>query len=571
MYQQQYDIETKRMQIDAASGKRIAQLVVKNVHFLNVFTTEFEQADIAIDHGCFVGIGEYDGLEEINGSDQYMVPGFIDGHMHLESSSVLPKEYVKAVLPHGTTTIITDPHEITNVCGPDGLEFMLQETEGLPLDVFFMLPSCVPASPFDENGAEFTQNDIIHFLKHPRVLGLAEVMNYPGILSGDRELLQKMKLTAEAGGYMDGHAPGLTGKALNAYNTAGIYTDHECSSIDEAKEKLRNGEWIMVREGTASRNLEALIEMFDQKYYRHALLVTDDKHPGDLIRDGHIDHIIRRAIELGAKAENAYTMASYNAAMCFDLRNRGAICPGYQADFVLLDDMTKVKISAIYKDGICVSDHIDDNIGYTNNSRRQSVYNTVHIDQVNASNFSLAGKRAKVIGLVPGDLITTDEGWARETDTTQDIVKLSVVERHKATGHIGIGFLKGYGLKEGAIATTVAHDSHNLIIAGTNDEDMALAAMHLKEIGGGMTIVKDGKVLGDLAFPIAGLMSELPAQETQSKMDSLKEIARTLGIREGVDPFMSLSFTSLPVIPSLKLTSLGMVDVEKFCLITDEE
>lgn len=571
MYQQQYDIETKRMQIDAASGKRIAQLVVKNVHFLNVFTTEFEQADIAIDHGCFVGIGEYDGLEEINGSDQYMVPGFIDGHMHLESSSVLPKEYVKAVLPHGTTTIITDPHEITNVCGPDGLEFMLQETEGLPLDVFFMLPSCVPASPFDENGAEFTQNDIIHFLKHPRVLGLAEVMNYPGILSGDRELLQKMKLTAEAGGYMDGHAPGLTGKALNAYNTAGIYTDHECSSIDEAKEKLRNGEWIMVREGTASRNLEALIEMFDQKYYRHALLVTDDKHPGDLIRDGHIDHIIRRAIELGAKAENAYTMASYNAAMCFDLRNRGAICPGYQADFVLLDDMTKVKISAIYKDGICVSDHIDDNIGYTNNSRRQSVYNTVHIDQVNASNFSLAGKRAKVIGLVPGDLITTDEGWAHETDTTQDIVKLSVVERHKATGHIGIGFLKGYGLKEGAIATTVAHDSHNLIIAGTNDEDMALAAMHLKEIGGGMTIVKDGKVLGDLAFPIAGLMSELPAQETQSKMDSLKEIARTLGIREGVDPFMSLSFTSLPVIPSLKLTSLGMVDVEKFCLITDEE
>lgn len=571
MYQQHFDIETKKVQIDAAAGKRKAQLVIKNVHFLNVFTTEFEQADIAVDHGCFVGIGSYEGETEIDGSKRYMVPGFIDGHMHLESSSVLPAEYAKAVIPHGTTTVVADPHEIANVCGADGIKFMLDATQGLPLDVFFMLPSCVPASPFDENGAEFTKEDISRFLQHPRVLGLAEVMNYPGVLSGDQKLLEKMKLTTETGGYMDGHAPGLTGKALNAYNTAGIYTDHECSTIEEAKEKMRNGEWIMVREGTASRNLNALMEMFDQKYYRHALLVTDDKHPGDLIADGHIDHIIRRAVACGAKPENAYAMASYHAAQCFDLRNRGAICPGYLADFVLLDDVDTVQIAAVYKEGICVTDEAMVSQSAVAELDVQAVHDTMHINSLTASDFALNGKRAKVIGLVPGDLITTDEGWAHETDTTQDIVKLSVVERHKATGHIGIGFLKGYGLKEGAIATTVAHDSHNLIIAGTNDEDMALAAMHLKEIGGGMTIVKDGKVLGDLAFPIAGLMSELPAQETQSKMDYLKEIARTLGIREGVDPFMSLSFTSLPVIPSLKLTSLGMVDVEKFCLITHEE
>jgi adenine deaminase len=563
-----YDTNERQHQIAAALGTKKAELVIKNVSYLNVFSGQFELADVAIERGRFVGIGAYEGTEEIDGTGKYMTPGFIDGHMHLESSSVTPKEYAKAVMPHGTTAIVADPHEITNVCGCEGFEYILQATKDLPLDVFVMLPSCVPASIFDENGADFGLAEIMQNYHEERVLGLAEVMNYPGIIAGDENVLNKIKVISEAGGFIDGHAPGLSGKALNAYNTAGIYTDHECSTMEEALEKMRNGEWIMVREGTASRNLLGLLPMFSDQYYNRALLVTDDKHPGDLITDGHIDHIIRTAIKHGAKPENAYKMASYNACMCFGLQHRGAICPGYIADFVLLNDKDSVDIDKVYKNGKLITTQLLVDCQVQVEDRlNMAVRNTVHINTLHASDFDTKGKMLYIIGLIPGELITTDDGMADHVDTVQDIIKLCVVERHKYTGHIGIAYLHGYGLKHGAIATSVAHDSHNIIVAGTNDEDIAMAVMQLREIGGGMVIVDDQKVCDALSFPIAGLMSDMEAMDTQIKMDALKETARKMGVLDGVDPFMSLSFTSLPVIPHLKLTTRGVVDVDQFKLI----
>lgn len=570
------NFEHRKRRIAAALGEYKAPLVMKNATILNVFTKEFEQGDLAISNGYFVGIGEYEGEEEIDTTGKIIVPGFIDGHMHLESSVVTPVQYCRAVLPHGTTSVVADPHEIANVCGTTGIDYILELTKDLPIDVFVMMPSCSPATPFDENGYAITHEDVDHYLENEHVLGLAELMNYPGVFARDEEVVKKIKVTMRHRKMIDGHAPGLSGNQLNAYATAGVFSDHECTTSDEAIAKLKRGQWIMVREGTACKNLESLIPLFREPYCDRCLLATDDKHPGDLAREGHIDHIIRKAIRLGVEPVTAYRMASYNAATYFGMAMRGAVCPGYIADFVMLNDFDSVDIHSVYKQGYKVADMsqnkdrpwtIEWDAPDVPAQIMQGVQNTVKIRELHAADFVLKKEKEKIIGLVPGEILTTDEGEASEIDIENDILKLAVVERHHNTGHIGVAFVKGYGLKSGAVATTIAHDSHNIIIVGTNEEDMAYAAMQLKQMQGGMIVVKDQIVQAKLELPVAGLMCELPVEEAQYKMDLVKEAAYTLGACKNIDPFMTLSFSSLPVIPTLRLTTLGVVDVPHFKLL----
>ncbi len=560
--------EHRKRRIASAIGEYKADLVIKNTRILNVFTGEFEEGDVAVKNGYFVGIGDYEGEQEVDGTGKTLVPGFIDGHLHLESSIVTPLQYGRAVMPHGTTSIVCDPHEIANVCGSDGIDYVLHATEDIPLDVYVMIPSCVPATPFDETGYTINSATVKEYLNKDRVLGLAEMMNYPGVVSRDAETIEKIKAAHETRKIVDGHGPGLSGRELNAYVTAGIFSDHECVSAKEAKEKLRRGQWIMIREGTAGRNLEALMELCNEPFYHRCLFVTDDKHPGELNREGHIDSIIRKAISLGAKPENAYIMASLNAASYFHLASLGAICPGYRADFVILNDFASVDIQQVYKDGSLVFDknHTEALTWGKEYQPKASILNTVNISDVTAEDFVTEGPK-KVIGLVEGEILTTDEGEADHVDVTKDILKLAVVERHHHTGHIGLCYVKGYGLKHGAVATSIAHDSHNLICVGENEADMAYAIMELKKMKGGMVVVEDGKVLAELALPIAGLMCDLDVEEAQNKMDQVKTAAYKLGVNPGIDPFMTMSFSSLPVIPTLRLTTLGVVDVTQFKLL----
>ncbi len=552
--------------IKSALGHIKADLVIKNANVLNVFTEEFEKTDIAIADGIITGVGSYSGINEIDASGKAVVPSFIDGHMHLESSVISPFQYARAIMPHGTSAVVADPHEITNVSGKAGFYYMVEEAKNLPLDIYFTVPSCVPATPFDHSGAEINDADIRELMALDNVLGLAEMMNYPGVLSCVPEVLDKLSAAEETGKIIDGHAPSLSGKSLNAYALSGARSDHECTAPDEAMEKIRRGQWIMVREGTASKNLEALLPLFNSPYCNRCMLCTDDKHPTELAEEGHLDHIIRKAISLGAPVINAYKMASYNASLYFGLKNRGAIAPGYMADFVILEDIAAVKIHSVYKNGKLV-----DAAALIPSERKnpydKQVQNTVNIGEITPESFALKKEKEKVIGLVPQQILTTDEGYSSKIDLSCDICKLSVVERHRKTGNIGTAFVKGYGLKAGAIATSVAHDSHNIIVAGTNDSDMAFAVKEIEKMQGGMVIVKDGELLSSLALPIAGLMCGLDAKACGEKLSELKETAYALGVHHSIDPFMTLSFSSLAVIPALRLTTLGVVDVNKFELI----
>lgn len=552
--------------LQAAEGKTKADLVIRNVRVLNVFTEEFETADVAVTGGVIAGIGSYEGTEEVDGTGKTLVPGFIDGHVHLESSIVSPAQYAAAVVPHGTTAVVADPHEITNVLGEVGFRYMMEASRDLPLDVYFMVPSCVPATPFDESGAEVTAADVAAWLTLPRVLGLAEMMNYPGVLSCLPPVLDKLEAAASHGAVIDGHAPGLTGRELNAYVAAGVKSDHECTTAAEAMEKISRGQWIMIREGTAGKNLDALLPLFQKPYADRCLLVTDDRDPGDLLTEGHIDHIIRRAIAAGASPVLAYKMASFGAATYFGLARKGAIAPGYDADFVLLDDIDTVAIHGVYKNGRRV-DHIPVATAQAANPYAQQVQGTVRMKDMTAADFALRKPQEKVIGLVPGQILTTDEEEATGIDIRRDICKLAVLERHKGTGHMGVAFVKGYGLREGAVATSVAHDSHNIIVAGVSEVDMATAVNHLKVLGGGMVVVRGGQVLAELALPIAGLMCDLDVAACRDALMAVKAAAYTLGVGTHIDPFMTLSFASLAVIPTLRLTTLGVVDVTRFTLL----
>lgn len=562
----------------AAAGEKKPELVLKHANVVNVFTAELETGDVAIQDGYIVGIGDYEGETEIDLKGAVVCPGLIDGHIHLESSMVAPGEFEKAVMPHGTLAVVTDPHEIANVAGTEGIRFMLDRTEGLLLDVYFMLPSCVPSTGLDESGAVLTARELRPFYEEKRVLGLAELMNSYGTVKADPAILDKVTDAKNHGKLVDGHAPGLDGKGLNAYVTVGVQSDHECSDSAEAVEKLRRGQWIMIREGTAAKNLEALVSLFEEPYYRRCMLVTDDKHPGDLIRKGHIDYIIRKAVSLGADPVHAVIMGSWNAAQYFGLKDSGAVAPGYRADFLVVSDLEHFDVKQVYKAGKlvaedgCMKEAVLAGREYSSYVPER-VGNSFHMKELVEENLKLpaTGGMERVLCLTPGELITTEKlvpwtekaGYAPGVDVEQDIVKMAVFERHHDTGHVGLGFLGGYGLKRGAVAVSIAHDSHNLIVVGANDRDMVLAGNLVRANRGGLAVVADGEVLGELALPIAGLMSEEPAAVVDEKLEQLKAEARKLGIGEEIDPFMTLSFASLPVIPKLRLNTYGLIDADR--------
>lgn len=560
--------------IEAARGVSISDLVLKNGNILNVFTGEIETGDVAIKNGTIVGIGSYNGREEIDVSDKYICPGLIDGHIHIESSMISPAEFAKAVIPHGTTAVVADPHEIANVAGIEGIEYMIEAAKDLPIDIFYMLPSCVPATGLDESGAVLKAEDLDRFYKETGVRGLAELMNFYGTVRGDEDILDKIVGAVNAGKAIDGHAPGLTGNDLNAYVVAGVGSDHECSSADEALLKLRRGQWVMVREGTAAKNMDKLMPLFDDMYCDRCMVVSDDKHAGDIVEFGHMDYIIRKAVRGGKKASNAVKMTSLNPSQYFGLGKRGAIAPGYIADILVVSGFDLFKVEKVFKNGKLVAEdgvmteQIESLIKPEDYPR---VYNSFNMDPVKPEDLALKqkGSKKRVIQLVKNEILTSEVIVPSELDISptgvqvdKDILKIAVIERHNRTGHIGIGFIKGYGLKKGAIASSVAHDSHNIIVVGTNDEDMAVAANAVLNNNGGLSIAEDGKVLSSMALPIAGLMSEMEATESEDLLIEMKVMAKHMGCEHGIDPFMTLAFTALPVIPKLRILTQGLFDVD---------
>ncbi len=553
----------KRRIISAAAGREPADLVLKNATFVNVFSNELSRGDIAVAEGLIVGIGTYSGRNEVDMSGKIVLPGFLDAHIHLESALVSPREFVKAVLPHGTTTVITDPHEIANVMGTDGIEYMLQATEGLPVDVRFMLPSCVPATPLDESGAVLDYRSLDSFYDHPRVQGLAEMMNFVGIISGDDQPVEKIVAAQAHHKKIDGHAPDLAGNDLNAYIAAGVYSDHECHDLSDALAKLERGQFIMIREGTAARNLEALAPLLCPKYADRCMFCSDDKHPSDLLERGHIDYIVKRAIGLGADPILTVKVACHNAARYFLLNNRGAIAPGYLADFAVIDNFQDFRILEVYKEGRLmarngVMEPFDAPVieQYLADRARS----TFHVDPLTAEDFTEHRPRG-IIGMVNGEITTVDAGYSDRIDVEYDVLKIAVVERHKHTRHIGVGFLQGYGLKSGAVATSVSHDSHNIIVVGTSEAAMAAAANRVVELGGGIVVWDGGAPRAEVPLPIAGIMSDAPLVDVNRQLEDAKAAAYALGVNPGIDPFMTLSFMALPVIPSLRITTRGVFDV----------
>ena len=554
----------KQRVIEAASGREKADLVLKNATYVNVFSNELRTCDIAVANGLIVGMGEYEGEQELDMTGKIVCPGFVDAHIHLESSLVSPREFAKAVLPHGTTTVITDPHEITNVMGTDGIDYMFQATEGLPIDVRFMLPSCVPATPMDESGANLDYRAIDSFYDYPRVQGLAEMMNAYGVIHNDAEVVSKIIASQAHHKKIDGHAPGLTGKDLDTYIAAGVYSDHECSDIEDALAKLRRGQFIMIREGTAARNLEALAPLLTPQYADRCMFCTDDKHPSDLLEKGHIDYICREAInKYGVDPIIAVKAACHHASRYFLLNNRGAIAPGYLADFAIIDNFRDFNVEMVFKKGVLYYDHgqlKDFPKPQIEEYLDQRAHDTFHVTPLTEEDFRDVRPRA-VIGMVPGEIVTTDNGYADKVDTEKDILKIAVVERHKNTHHIGLGYIQGYGLRSGAVATSISHDSHNIIVVGTNSKDMAFAVNRIVENHGGIVVTENEQVKSELVLELAGIMSDSPLVEVNEKLEAAKDAAHALGVGHGIDPFMTLSFMALPVIPTLRITTRGIIDV----------
>lgn len=570
IYEQKTDrqLAAKQRIIAVAAGREKADLVLKNAKYLNVFSNEFLSGDIAVANGLIAGVGKYDGKTEIDVSGKLVLPGFIDAHIHLESSMVTPAEFAKAVVAHGTTTVITDPHEITNVMGIDGVEYMIQASQNLPIDVHFMMPSCVPATEIDESGAELDCKDIDLYLDNKKVLGLAEMMNYVGVINGDKNVLSKIVTSQAHHKKIDGHAPELSGNDLNAYIAAGVYSDHECSTFENALEKLRKGQFIMIREGTAAHNLKALMPLLTQQYYSRCMFATDDKHPNDLLYGGHIDYIVKQALKNGADPIVALKTATHHAARYFLLNNKGAIASGYLADIVVVDNLEDFNVETVFKRGKLVFDgEVKDFSAPTVDEKlAEKCFDTFHLDSVTPSSFKVDGKLG-LIGLVGGELLTRNLGTADKIDVENDILKIACIERHKGTNHIGVGYVKGYSLKSGAVATSVAHDSHNIITVGCNDDDIAVAVNAIKDSKGGIAVVENGKIKALLELPIAGLMSDEPLTTVNEKLENAKLSAYELGADKSIDPFMTLSFLSLPVIPSLRITTKGVFDAENWKML----
>jgi len=561
-------LAAKQRIIAVAAGREKADLVLKNAKYLNVFSNEFLCGDIAVANGLIAGVGKYDGKTEIDVSGKLVLPGFIDAHIHLESSMVTPAEFAKAVVAHGTTTVITDPHEITNVMGIDGVEYMIQASQNLPIDVHFMMPSCVPATEIDESGAELDCKDIDLYLDNKKVLGLAEMMNYVGVINGDKNVLSKIVTSQAHHKKIDGHAPELSGNDLNAYIATGVYSDHECSTFENALEKLRKGQFIMIREGTAAHNLKALMPLLTQQYYSRCMFATDDKHPSDLLHGGHIDYIVKQALKNGADPIVALKTATHHAARYFLLNNKGAIASGYLADIVVVDNLEDFNVETVFKRGKLVFDgEVKDFSAPTVDEKlAEKCFDTFHLDSVTPSSFKVDGKLG-LIGLVGGELLTRNLGTADKIDVENDILKIACIERHKGTNHIGVGYVKGYSLKSGAVATSVAHDSHNIITVGCNDDDIAVAVNAIKDSKGGIAVVENGKIKALLELPIAGLMSDEPLTTVNEKLENAKSSAYELGADKSIDPFMTLSFLSLPVIPSLRITTKGVFDAENWKML----
>lgn len=547
-----------------------APLVLKHAKIVNVFSGAIEEGDVAVGDGFILGIGEYAGEEEIDLSGKYVCPGFIDGHVHIESSMLTPPEFSRIILPKGTTAIVADPHEIANVRGLEGIRFLMSSAHTTPLDVFMMIPSCVPATAFETSGAKITPADVLKMREVKNVIGLGEVMNYPGVLAGDPDLHEKIGIMIDR--RVDGHAPGLTGADLNAYAVTGIKTDHECTTKEELEERIARGMYVLLREGSHTRNVKELVKGVTARNHRRCVFCTDDKHPEDIIREGHINHNVNLAIQAGIDPILAIRMASMNVAECYGLRWYGSVAPGYYADLLVFSDLRNIEPELVFKKGILVAQDgkaLFEAKPYVNGYVTGSVH--VRPKKIDLDLF-LKTSRVRVIDLVPNNATTkkgiaevkVEDGKYVQAEGS-DLLKLAVVERHKNTGNVGLGLVRGYGLKHGAVAMTIAHDSHNLIVLGDNDADMHLAIKEIVRINGGIAIVKNGAVADSLPLEVGGIMTTAKAETVIDKLNAMDEIARSMGVNPELDdPFLALAFLSLPVIPELKLTDRGLFDVTKF-------
>ncbi|WMM24745.1 adenine deaminase [Tissierella sp. MB52-C2] len=556
--------------ITKAKGVKEAELVLKNINIINVFSGEIIKGDVAIDSGKIIGIGEYNGKEEIDLEGRYLSPGFIDSHVHIESSMSSPSQFAKVIVPRGVTTIVADPHEIANVKGIEGIKYIIEDSKNVPLDVHIMLPSCVPSTNFENAGAILKADDLKELLKEEDVIGLGEMMNYPGVISLDEDVLNKLALFKDK--VIDGHGPMISGKDLNAYVASGIKTEHECSTTDEVLDRLRLGMYILLREGSAAKDLRNIIQVVNKDNLRRFLFCTDDKHPEDLINEGTIDFNIKLAIRAGIEPVNAIRMATLNPAECYGLKGKGAIAPGYIADLVVMDNLDDLNILKVFKNGKLVGENnralFQPEIHLPKNMTDSVNIKDIKLDDIK---IPMENRNANIIGVVEDSLVT--ESIVKEVNvldgyfdfSDDNIQKIIVAERHLGTGNIGVGLIENFNLKNGSIGSTIGHDSHNIIVIGDNDRDILIAIEELRNIGGGLTIVKDGEILKSLPLEIGGIMTSRPVEETNAVLKEMISLCyEELNVNKNIDPFMTLAFMALPVIPKLKLTDMGLFDVEKF-------
>ncbi|MFC0558996.1 adenine deaminase [Halalkalibacter alkalisediminis] len=563
-----------KRRLAAATKREKADLVIKNAQIIDVFTLTIFEADVAVTDGVIIGIGTYEGIKEMDSKGAFLAPTFIDGHVHIESAMVPPEEFAKVVVPRGVTTIFADPHEIANVGGLEAVTYMIEAAKGLPLDVKIMVPSSVPATDFEHNGAELTVENIETLFDDYGAYGLAEVMDYPAVFSAQEKMMSKLEAATERGKLIDGHAAGLDETGLNAYRVAGIRNDHEAVTADEALNRLRRGMYVLMREGTAAKDIEALLPILTPENARRCVFSTDDKHLDDLVKEGSIDASIRKAIQLGVNPLQAIQMASLNAAECFGLQDKGAIAPGYEASFVLISNLEKLEIEEVYIKGEKVAQKGKMVVGIRETIQPPtSLLNSVHLAPITEKKLELRmeSPKANVIGVKPGSIVT--EHLVEEVDLVEGLftpsveknqLKLVVAERHHELGYVGVGIVKGIPIKEGAIVATVAHDSHNIVACGTDDQSIKKAIEHVAATKGGVAVVRGDEVLADLALPLAGLMSLQPYDQVNSALEKLEDALKEIGFNESWNPFLTLSFLALPVIPSLKLTDSGLFNVESF-------
>ncbi|MDA8139905.1 MAG: adenine deaminase [Desulfobacteraceae bacterium] len=556
-----------------ARGEQPADLLLRNARLINVFNATIVKTDVAVADGRVVGVGPYEALTQVDLENRFLAPGFIDAHVHIESAMVAPAQFAKAVVTHGTTAVVADPHEIANVLGTTGIDYMLEASEQLPVHFFFTLPSCVPATHMETSGANLDASALSAYVQHPRIVALAEMMNFPGVIFSDERVLAKIALMKRAGKPLDGHAPGLSGRGLSAYLLPGIASDHECTSTQEAEEKLSMGMHIMIREGTGARNLDQLLPIITPQTARRMMWCTDDRHPQDLLGHGHIDQMLRRAVRAGVDPLIAIQIATLNPAEYFRVNDVGAVAPGRWADFAILDDLSDPVVRQVYcrgrlvaQDGQLLNENFPEKAVTVPSAMR------VPLERLNLR-IPAQGPRVRVIESRAHQIITgssIDEPFViegnAESDPRRDLLKIAVIERHHGTGRAGLGFIRGFGLQRGALASSVAHDSHNIIVVGCSDQDMQAAVSELATMGGGLVVVENGILSARLPLPLAGLMSDQPMAAVQRELEDVLQAARRLGCRLP-DPFMTLSFMALPVIPALKITDRGLVDVEKFAIV----